>query len=121
MIIAIVKADNSVHIYHEDIVDTDFIQGVVGEWVDVIHSPIMNMFHSLHSEETKGLPHNAIATIMWELALGVTDDFIAGDVVITGPADFDKDDTDLNMAAFELIAQAVSIGVMRADAEWRRN
>ena len=121
MIVAIVKTDNSVEIFHKAEFNLDFIQKIVGGWIEPVHLPNAGTMYCNEEGKIQKLPHNSIATIMLELAAGITDDWIAGDVVVVGPSDEKGDETDLTIGGFELIAQAVSIGVMRADAEWRRN
>lgn len=119
MIVAVIRTSNSVEIYDEAKFGLDFLKGVVGGWIEPVHLPNAGTMYVNEEGILHALPLNRIASVMYALNGG--DSPILGDAVMCGPTDEKGDETDLSMPGFELISKSVSLAMIQADQEERKN
>lgn len=76
------KTDDSQHQFDAEKLDLQTMQKVVGGLIEIIN--LQNGYIMIVNEEGKlnNLPINIQASIIFQHALNVTDDFIVGDVIV---------------------------------------
>lgn len=117
MKVAVIPADKDLPIRVEEVpeINLDFLQKQVDGYIEVINiltggpeddDPFPTEVSMYLNEEGKlqGLPYNARATFLASGAI-MPFDYIAGDVVLTGPVDDEGEDTGLTDEQVEMFTQ----------------
>ena len=107
MKVCIIPADETAEVRFEDVerINLEFLQGVVGGWIELLPIPGLEVNMYLNEEgKIEGLPLNHRASSIAHRTHAVSGyDYIVGDVVLVDGIDDEGDDTGLEEAKVEML------------------